>query len=119
MLKANLPNSLARAVHRFFRDYLSELRGLSRHTILSYRDTLLLLLRFVAESKKADAALLDLEDISPEVVLAFLNHLEQNRQNKISSRNVRLSAIHAFFRYLVHHFVSGNVKALQFGIGSC
>jgi site-specific recombinase XerD len=44
-----------------------------------------------------------LEAISPELVLKFLNYLEQERHNKISSRNVRLAAIHAFFRYVAIH----------------
>jgi site-specific recombinase XerD len=98
-----LPNSLARAVHAFFGEYITELRGLSRHTLLSYRDTLALLLRFVAKCRKTDPASLDLDSISPELVLKFLNYLEQERNNKISSRNVRLAAIHAFFRYVAIH----------------
>jgi site-specific recombinase XerD len=103
MKKAHSPNALARAVHAFFGEYVPELRGLSRHTLLSYRDTLALLLRFVAKSRNTDPASLDLESISPESVLTFLNYLEQERHNKISSRNVRLAAIHAFFRYVAIH----------------
>jgi site-specific recombinase XerD len=71
--------------------------------VLSYRDTLILLLRFVATSQHHDPATLDLTAISPEAVLAFLNYLEQERHNKTSSRNVRLAAIHAFFRYVATH----------------
>jgi integrase/recombinase XerD len=98
MNKAPTPNALARAVHVFFEDYIPTLRGLSRHTLLSYRDTLMLLLRFLAKSRQVDPLDLDLEAITPETVLGFLNHLEQERHNKVSSRNVRLAAIHAFFR---------------------
>ncbi|MHB1542668.1 MAG: tyrosine-type recombinase/integrase [Steroidobacteraceae bacterium] len=98
MNKAPSPNALARAVHSFFEDYIPTLRGLSRHTLLSYRDTLMLLLRFLATSRKVDPVDLDLETITPETVLEFLNHLEHERHNKVSSRNVRLAAIHAFFR---------------------
>ena len=103
MKKTPLPNALARAIHAFFSEYVPELRGLSRHTLLSYRDTLALLLRFVAKSRDTDPASLDLESISPEFILKFLNYLEQQRHNKISSRNVRLAAIHAFFRYVAIH----------------
>jgi site-specific recombinase XerD len=102
-MKAAAPNVLARAVHGFFGEYVPELRGLSRHTLLSYRDTLALLLRFLAESRDSDPAALDLEAISPQAVLEFLNHLERERHNKTSSRNVRLAAIHAFFRYVAIH----------------
>jgi site-specific recombinase XerD len=100
MRKNPSPNALARAVRNFFSEYVRELRGLSRHTLLSYRDTLALLLRFLAESRKSDPTALDMEDLSPEAVLVFLNYLEQERHNKTSSRNVRLAAIHAFFRYV-------------------
>lgn len=99
----SLPNALGRTVHGFFGRYLPELRGLSRHTVLSYRDTLSLLLRFVARSHGGDPAMLDIEALSSQAVLEFLNHLEGERHNKVSSRNVRLAAIHAFFRYVCIH----------------
>jgi integrase/recombinase XerD len=102
-MKAPHPNALARAVHSFFAEYLTEQRGVSRHTLLSYRDSISLLLRFVTHSRHLDTVSLDLEAISPQAVLAFLNHLEQERHNKASSRNVRLAAIHAFFRYVGTH----------------
>jgi len=93
-------NTLAPALQDFFTKYLPESRGLSRHTLLSYRDTLVLLLRFVAGLRNKTPVTLELDAISPEAVLAFLNHLEEERHNKTSSRNVRLAAIHAFFRYI-------------------
>jgi len=102
-MKASSPNALARALRAFFGEFLPELRGVSRHTVLSYRDTFTLLPRFLAESRHCEVIALDLEAISPESVLAFLNHLEQGRHNKTSSRNVRLAAIHAFFRYVATH----------------
>ena len=98
MNKAVVPNALARAVRGFFDDYIPTLRGLSRHTLLSYRDTLMLLLRFLATSRQVDPLDLDLEAITPETVLEFLNYLEKERHNKVSSRNARLAAIHTFFR---------------------
>jgi len=45
----HLPNALARILREFFATHLSRLRGLSRHTVLSYRDRLALLLRFAAQ----------------------------------------------------------------------
>jgi site-specific recombinase XerD len=94
------PNALARALHGFFREYLPEQRGLSRHTVLSYRDTLALLLRFVSKTQRQPPSGLDIDSVSSETVLSFLHYLEKERGNKVSSRNVRLSAIHAFFRYV-------------------
>jgi site-specific recombinase XerD len=81
-------------------DYLPGLRGLSPHTLQSYRDTFVLLLRFLAASRGGDPAALDLDAITPEAVIAFLDHLEKERHNVPSTRNVRLAAIHAFFRFI-------------------
>jgi integrase/recombinase XerD len=100
----SVPNRLASSLRDYFTDHLPRLRGMSPHTIHSYRDTLLLLLRFLAAHRQCDVADLDLHDVGPDQILAFLAHLEQHRKNSVSTRNVRLAAIHAFFRYLgAHH----------------
>jgi integrase/recombinase XerD len=98
------PNALAQALQAFFTDYLPRLRGLSPHTLHSYRDTLVLLLRFLAAAKAIAPARLDLGDILPEDVVHFLCHLESTRHNKTSTRNVRLAAIHAFFHHVAAQF---------------
>ena len=97
---ARFPNALARALRDFFADHLPRIRGMSPHTVRSYRDSLALLLRFLAERRGRPVAELDLDDLDPEEVVAFLQHLEDERHNSASTRNVRLAAIHAFVRYL-------------------
>ena len=93
------PNDLARALRAFFADHLPRVRGTSPHTIQSYRDSLVLLLRFVATETQRSVLQLDLDDLGPQPILAFLQHLELNRHNSVATRNVRLAAVHAFFRY--------------------
>ena len=103
-MKPAAANLLARCLRDYFADHLPRLREMSRHTIHSYRDSLVLLLRFVASDAKRDVCDLDLEDIQPDRVVEFLVHLEKERQNSITTMNVRLAAIHAFFRYVgAHH----------------
>lgn len=99
-MKAEYPNCLARALRAFFADHLPRLRGMSPHTVLSYRDSLRLLLCFVAARRIASVSDLDVEHIGPQEVIDFLHHLEEARRSTASTRNVRLAAIHAFFRYL-------------------
>lgn len=99
-MKITKPNDLARALRDFFADHLPRVRGLSAHTIHSYRDSLVLLLRFVASQSARPVVDLDIDDIGPKEVLAFLHHIETERHNSATTRNVRLSAIHAFFRHL-------------------
>jgi site-specific recombinase XerC len=67
-------DTLAKALHGFFIDYLPKQRALSPHTLQSYRDSLKLLLHFVAENKQIDPCQMDVVDLSVEEVIAFLQH---------------------------------------------
>ncbi len=98
-MKPTLPNALACTLRGFFADHLPRVRGVSPHTLCSYRDAMTLLLRFLAERHGCPAILLDFEHLSPDDVLAFLEHLEVHRGNSPRTRNTRLAAIHAFARY--------------------
>ena len=98
-MKACKSSTLALKLQGFFSDYLPCQRALSPHTLLSYRDSLKLLLKFVA-GKKGDPSQFAVEDLTVERITAFLQSLETRRHNRVSTRNVRLSAIHSFFRYL-------------------
>jgi len=99
-MKKQLPNLLGAIVHDYFTDHLPRVRGASPHTIHSYRDSLVLLLRFVAARNKRPVVELDLKDLDPPAILAFLSHLERERKNGAATRNVRLTAIHALVRFV-------------------
>ncbi len=101
-MSSSKASTLALALKGFFVDYLPRQRALSPHTLQSYRDSLKLLLQFTA-GEKGDPSQLALEQLSVEKVTAFLQSLEIGRQNRVSTRNVRLSAIHSFFRYVAGH----------------
>lgn len=93
-------NSLLPLLHAYFHDWMAGQRSASRYTILSYRDTWRLFLRFVAERNQRDVAQLTLPDLSDKQVLAFLDHLEKTCHRSITTRNCRLAALHSFFRFL-------------------
>jgi len=99
-MKKPLPNLLGAVVRDYFTDHLPRLRGISPHTIHSYRDCLVLLLRFLSVRRNCSVAELDLTDLDPPGILAFLSYLEQERKNGAATRNIRLSAIHALFRFV-------------------
>jgi integrase/recombinase XerD len=99
-MKTGLPNLLGAVIRDYFTDHLPRLRGTSPHTIHSYRDSMVLLLRFLSRQRNKPITVLDLTDLDPPGILAFLAHLEQERKNGVSTRNVRLSAIHAFFHFV-------------------
>lgn len=94
------PNALARALRGFFLEHLPGVRGLSPNTTLSYRDAVALFLRFLAVHRGRHVDKLDLDDLDPECVIAFLDHLEKSRENCVATRNSRLAALHAFARYV-------------------
>jgi site-specific recombinase XerD len=100
MMKKTRPNLLARQLQDFFTNHMPKLRGISPNTILSYRDALVLFLRFVTSQTKRPVVELDIEDLTPQIVGMFLIHLERDRGNSAATRNVRLSAIHSFFRFV-------------------
>lgn len=87
-------------LHAFFYEWLGQQRNLSRHTVLSYRDTWRLFLRFSSGHLHRPIVVLSLSDLDVSVVLAFLKYLEEERKVSIGTRNCRLSALHAFFAYV-------------------
>ncbi|MCP4996748.1 MAG: site-specific integrase [Gammaproteobacteria bacterium] len=96
----NTTTTFAVLLESFFTDRLMQQRKASPHTIASYRDTFRLLLQY-AQSRMSKAPTdLAMEDLGCPFITAFLNHLEEERGNSARSRNVRLAAIHAFFRYV-------------------
>jgi site-specific recombinase XerD len=93
--------TLLSLVESFFRVRLLQVCGVSQHTIRAYRDTLCLLFKFLAQRRGCEISALTLNDINVDAVIAFLEYLEKERANKISSRNVRLAAIRHLVRYLL------------------
>ena len=100
-MKRARPNNLGLCVEKFFREYLPTLRGMSLQTIRSYRDALVLFLRFVSGHSGRRLEDLDLDAVTAEHVTQFLMFLEAERHNSIATRNARLAALHTFARFLV------------------
>ena len=92
--------TLAYWLHAFFHEWLAQQRNLSHHTVLSYRDTWRLFLRFVAARKRRSVSDLAIEHLTAEEVLAFLRDSEAERKVTIGTRNCRLAALRSFFRFV-------------------
>lgn len=84
----------------FLREYLPRERRFSDQTCETYAYSYQLLIGFAAECLGTQPSALTLEQIDAPLVLAFLDHLETERGNGPRTRNNRLAAIKAFFRYL-------------------
>ena len=87
-------------ISKYFTRYLHAERNVSPNTIASYADTFKLFLNYFETVLKKRTDKIQLDDITKENVTDFLNWLENERNVTISSRNVRLSAIHSFIKYV-------------------
>jgi len=84
----------------FFGHYLVSQKGYPRNTVESYRDCIKLLVRYACQHLNVTPDQLGLDAFSDQMILDFLDHLEQDRGNTPRTRNQRLAAIKSFFRYL-------------------
>jgi site-specific recombinase XerD len=108
MAKTTAPRSVSFAalVQQFFTEYLVNQRALSSRTIASYRDAMLLFLDFAHHHLGKMPTGLNLDDIKPDLILAFLDHLERQRQNSVRSRNLRLTALRVFLKFAARRDLS-------------
>jgi integrase/recombinase XerD len=96
MISASFPSLL----QSFFTDRLLRQLQASPHTIAGYRDCFRLLLQFAQERLGKNPSQLQIEDLDAPFLGSFLDHLESNRKNSARTRNIRLGAIHSFFKYV-------------------
>ena len=100
------PPSFAGLVQAYFAEYLPQQRALSAQTIAAYRDAFVLFLGFAESHLGRSPAAIALADITPELIMAFLDHLERQRHNSVRSRNARLAALRSFLRFAGHRDVA-------------
>ena len=93
-------NDFPRYLTGFLSQYLPGQKNVSTHTIASYRDTFKLFLIFCEKEKNLFPEKLAMQLITKELVVGFLDWIEKERKNSVSTRNQRLAALHSFFRYV-------------------
>ncbi len=96
----------------FLTKYLPHERGAGRNTISSYRDTFVLLISFFEQKKNIRISKLEIKDINKQTVVEFLDWLQSERKNNNATRNLRLAAIHSFFKY-IQYFAPDNLYEYQ------
>lgn len=99
----NAPSTFPALLQAFFMDRLMRQRQASSHTVASYRDTFRLLLQYAQQRLGKAPSNLTVPELDTPLLGTFLDHLERERSNSARSRNVRLAAIHSFFRYVALH----------------
>ena len=106
-------------VRRFLLEHIVGERNLARNTQRSYRDTLALLIPFVADKTHKQVDQLDVGHLSAEHVRQFLQHLEETRRCSLTTRNQRLSVIHTLAHFIgqrapEHIELCGQIQSVPF-----
>ena len=92
-------NEFLSLLEDYFESYLPHSRGLSSNTIESYKQSFMLLFRFMQEVKSIGSDEIRFSTLNYGTLLEFLNWLEKERNCKPITRNQRLSAFSAFSEY--------------------
>lgn len=91
---------LTSCVHQFFYQYLPGIKGCSVQTIKAYRDTYKIFLPFAAQYHSVKIKSLKIDNLTIDLILDFLDHLQSHRGNIVSTRNQRLAAIKSLARMI-------------------
>ena len=94
------PTDFSYHLSKYLGEYLPYVKNYSINTIRSYRDTFKLFLRYYDEKYSIPAHRIKIENITQETVKGFIEWLKVSRGSSIRSANIRLAALHAFFKYL-------------------
>jgi site-specific recombinase XerD len=87
-------------IERYFVERLMRQRNVSTNTIASYRDTFRLLFTYAQMRLRKPPSALALDDLDAPFIGAFLADLETRRGASVKTRNLRLTAIRSFFRFV-------------------
>lgn len=98
--------ALAPHLAAFLREHLPHERRASPHTCEAYAYSFQLLLCFAAARLGTTPSGIKIEQLDPPLLLSFLEHIEEERGNSARTRNARLAAIKAFFRFLEYRLPS-------------
>ena len=93
-------NNFQQLLSNFLLNELPIVHNQSKNTITSYRDTYIQLIKFMIDVKNVKSNKIQVDDLTHEVIIDFLNWIEKEKGNSISTRNQRLAAIHSLFQYI-------------------
>lgn len=107
------PTDFSKSLTDFLSKYLPGEKGVSNNTIASYKVTFILLIHFMENEKKVKIQHLMLKHLTKECIIEYLDWLQRERKCKTSSRNVRLAAIHSFFKFVQYEYPENLVETQQ------
>jgi site-specific recombinase XerC len=102
--------ALAPHLSAYLREHLPRERAVSPHTVKTYANCFVLLVQFAADRLKRRPTDLEVEDLGTDMIMAFLDHVENGRGSCVRTRNGRLAAIRSFFRYIEYRFRPASIR---------
>jgi len=100
------PTDFSIYLTNFLSKYLPAERGASKNTITAYRDTFVLLIQYMV-SIGVKLNKVTLNKLDRQSILGFLEWIQKSRNGSDRTRNMRLSAVHSFFKYLQYQYPDG------------
>jgi site-specific recombinase XerD len=94
------PTDFAHHLTGFLTTYLAGQRNASPNTIRSYRDTFVLLLRYLRDVHARPVEKVTMATFEAPLLVSFIEYLQTERRCSPRTCNQRLAAIHAFARYV-------------------
>ncbi|QTA78498.1 Integrase family protein [Desulfonema limicola] len=91
---------LSTCIRTFFSHYLFEVKNSSLLTVKSYKETFKIFFSFAAQYLGVKIGRIELEDLSTDLILSFLEYLEDERENSIRTRNQRLAVLKSFAKMI-------------------
>ncbi len=83
----------------FLGKYLIVERNMSDNTIRSYKKTFQILIDYLVNIKNFKLIDITFKNVTREIILEFLDYLENDKKNSIRTRNQRLACIKSFYQY--------------------
>ncbi len=99
MRKNNIPPIFLKHLDYFVNIYMKDARGLSPNTVISYKTTFTLLIKYMYSEKGVPADKITFNSLDVNTLTDFVSWLENERKCSVTTRNQRLAALYSFSEY--------------------
>ena len=103
------PLDLLHALSEYFDPYLSDVKGVSQNTVISYQYAFQLLYEFLNDVKGIAPEKVAFGTLTGDTVAEYLSWLENDRECSVSTRNQRLAAIRSFAKFAMRKSFAGSL----------
>ncbi len=95
-----MSNSFSSLLNSYLTNYLVIQRNMSSNTIRSYKCTFKLLIKYITDIKNITIKNINFNVVNRELIIDFLDYIENETNASIRTRNQRLAVIKSFYSYV-------------------